>query len=90
MKFIVKNFGPIKHIEINIRKLIILIGPQASGKSIIAKLMTIFNDTEFIVNNDLGKFLSIYNIEFLTEDTFIGYPYKVGQNFEPYKNYKVI
>jgi hypothetical protein len=74
-KFIIKNFGPIKNIEIENKKLTILIGPQASGKSILAKLMTIFYDIEFIMNPDINKFLPIYNIEFLEPDTYLEYQY---------------
>lgn len=73
MKLVVRNFGPIKNVEINNKKLIILIGPQASGKSVIAKLMAIFNDVEFLGNKNLNKFLAFYNIEFLQDDTFIEY-----------------
>ena len=37
-KIIIKNFGPVKNIELDISKTMnIVIGPQASGKSTIAK-----------------------------------------------------
>ena len=38
----IKNFGPIKHIELDIKDIMIFIGPQASGKSTIAKLIHFF------------------------------------------------
>jgi predicted ATPase len=38
-KIIIKNFGPIEDAEIEIRKVLVLIGEQASGKSTIAKLV---------------------------------------------------
>ena len=38
-KLIVKNFGPIEYAEIEIKDLMIFIGPQASGKSTLAKLV---------------------------------------------------
>jgi len=41
-KIIIKNFGPIKDAEIEIKKTLILIGEQASGKSTIAKLIYFF------------------------------------------------
>jgi AAA15 family ATPase/GTPase len=41
-KLIVKNFGGIKDAEILLNRFNILIGPQASGKSILAKLMYYF------------------------------------------------
>ena len=37
-KFIVKNFVGIKELEIDVKRINILIGPQASGKSVCAKL----------------------------------------------------
>ncbi|NEQ97687.1 MAG: ATP-binding protein [Cyanothece sp. SIO2G6] len=41
-KLIVSNFAGIKYLEIEIKKINILIGPQASGKSICAKLLYYF------------------------------------------------
>ena len=43
-KLTVKNFLNIQDIELNLAKINILIGPQASGKSIIAKLIYFFKD----------------------------------------------
>lgn len=43
-KLTVKNFLNIEDIELNLAKINILIGPQASGKSIIAKLIYFFKD----------------------------------------------
>jgi predicted ATPase len=41
-KIIIKNFGPIKYAEIEVKKILVLIGEQASGKSTIAKLIYFF------------------------------------------------
>lgn len=38
----IKNFGPIKEVDLDLRNVNVFIGPQASGKSAIAKLFTIF------------------------------------------------
>ena len=46
-KLIVKNFGPLKDIEIEVREMVTFIGAQASGKSTLAKLLSIFEDEEF-------------------------------------------
>lgn len=40
-KLIVKNFGPIREAELELRKLTVFIGEQASGKSMLAKLLGI-------------------------------------------------
>ncbi|MEY3442278.1 MAG: hypothetical protein RLZZ519_559 [Bacteroidota bacterium] len=41
-KITIKGFGPIKDAEIQVKKLLVLIGEQASGKSTIAKLIYFF------------------------------------------------
>ncbi|MDO4201868.1 MAG: AAA family ATPase [Bacteroidales bacterium] len=43
-KLIVRNFGPISKIDIEIRPLTLFIGTQGSGKSTISKLLTICRD----------------------------------------------
>jgi predicted ATP-binding protein involved in virulence len=43
-KLIVKNFVGIKELEIDVKRINILIGPQASGKSVCAKLLFYFKD----------------------------------------------
>jgi predicted ATPase len=60
----IKNFGPIKEIDIELKEINIFIGPQASGKSTIAKLIHFF---EYIIsdfpfsNTDSKSLLSIFN-----------------------------
>jgi predicted ATP-dependent endonuclease of OLD family len=39
-KLIIKNFGPIKEAEIELKKVNVFIGPQGSGKSTIAKVIS--------------------------------------------------
>src|SRR5690625_245715 len=41
-KLSIENFGGLRSIEIDIRNINILIGPQASGKSVVAKLLYFF------------------------------------------------
>ena len=54
-KIIINNFGPINNAEIEIKKAIVLIGEQATGKSTIAKLIYYFKS----LREDL--FNTIYN-----------------------------
>ncbi len=75
-KLIVKNFGPLKDIEIEVREMVTFIGAQASGKSTLAKLLSIFEDENFrrdekiSLEYELGK----YNISnYLKENTYIRY-----------------
>ncbi len=75
-KLIVKNFGPLKDIEIEVREMVTFIGAQASGKSTLAKLLSIFEDENFRRDRML-KFedeLKKYSIlSYLNEDTRIEY-----------------
>jgi AAA15 family ATPase/GTPase len=58
-KLIVKNFAGIKDLEIEIKRINILIGPQASGKSICAKLLFYFKNFVWeilsVVDNEQTK-----------------------------------
>ncbi len=79
-RLIVKNFGPIKHVDLDLRNVNVFIGPQASGKSALAKLFTIFKAPRKFLKNgnteaNLKAFkdtLEEYNIQsFLKEDSEI-------------------
>jgi predicted ATPase len=58
-KLVVKNFSVLGHVEIDINNINILIGPQSSGKSILAKLVyffkTVHNSIAAIMFNNGGK-----------------------------------
>lgn len=71
-KLIVKNFGPIKEAEIDLTKYVVFIGDTSTGKSVLAKLISIFRDFSTILDNkvadfdgklDLENYLKHYNIE---------------------------
>jgi energy-coupling factor transporter ATP-binding protein EcfA2 len=55
-RLIIKNFGPITDLDIEIKKYNILIGPQATGKSTIAKLLCVIHDyySEVLSKHELG------------------------------------
>ncbi|WP_031456808.1 AAA family ATPase [Flavobacterium chungangense] len=75
-KLIVKNFGPLKDIDIEVREMVTFIGAQASGKSTLAKLLSIFEDEGFRRDNTISfeDELKKYNIySYLNENTFIEY-----------------
>ncbi len=50
-RLIVKNFGPIKEIDIEIKDVNVLIGTTGSGKSTVAKLLAIFRSVDFIFDD---------------------------------------
>ena len=58
-KLIVRNFAGIKDLEIEIKRINILIGPQASGKSVCAKLLFYFKNFVWeilsVVDNEQTK-----------------------------------
>jgi predicted ATP-dependent endonuclease of OLD family len=67
-KLIVKNFGPLKDIDIELKDVNIFIGPTSSGKSTLAKLVAIFEDLDFLYLIDFlrfDKFLTRYNLPFV-------------------------
>lgn len=78
-KLIVKNFGPIKEAEIDLTKYVVFIGDTSTGKSVLAKLITIFRDNDLSFGLDrLNKFRKLlihYNIDFDFEESIFEYIY---------------
>jgi predicted ATPase len=79
-KLIVKNFGPIKEAEIDLTKYVVFIGDTSTGKSVLAKLISIFRDSFYILSLkrdlssiDFRKELKRYNIDFDTKNSVIYY-----------------
>ena len=74
-KLIVKNFGPIKEAEIDLTKYVVFIGDTSTGKSVLAKLISIFRDSNLRIdsNKAFKELLLNYNIEFSNENTNIIY-----------------
>lgn len=66
-KLIVKNFGPIKDAELDLKKVTVLIGEQASGKSVLAKLIAVLSE----LNSIRKGFISFnhYNIDRFSENS---------------------
>lgn len=84
----VKNFGPIQDVQVSLGDLTLLVGPQASGKSLFLELFKLVNDPVHILStlrkynyilskSDSKPFLENYFGEgmtsLITEDTFIKY-----------------
>jgi predicted ATPase len=75
-RLLIENFGPIKKAQIDLKDMLIFIGPQSSGKSTLAKLITILNDFNFKQNDSIRLIdeLKKYNLEsFLKSNTKIEY-----------------
>lgn len=75
----IKNFGPVKNLNIEILPLTLFIGTQGSGKSTISKLIAIFRNKEWqkYANEDqefLKKSFIDFNIdEYFQKDSYISY-----------------
>lgn len=87
-RLIIKNFAGIKKLELDVRQITILIGPQTTGKSVCAKLLFFFKnfinemlkyDQQDSINFDslmLNKFKKYFPPESLSKDPFsIRYEY---------------
>ncbi|MBL7696134.1 MAG: AAA family ATPase [Ferruginibacter sp.] len=74
-KLLVKNFGPIKDVNLTLKNVNVFIGPQATGKSALAKLFTIFKaprkffytkekvgDRRYIIDNNNSAFDEVSNV----------------------------
>lgn len=80
-KLIIKNFGPIKDVELELGGFNILIGEQATGKSTIAKVLAICRDFSYIApplnswDENFAKGLNSWGLsEFIKkEKTYISY-----------------
>lgn len=66
----VKNFGVLKDIDIELNKTNLFIGENGSGKSVLAKLITIVTNLTINEEEILKKFEE-YQIDFIEDNTFI-------------------
>jgi len=71
-RLIVKNFGPLKDVDIELNKINLFIGENGSGKSVLAKVITIvtsafFEKSEEVIFQEFKK----YNIDYIDEITQI-------------------
>lgn len=81
----IKNFGPIKDIDIDLKRLNVFIGPQSSGKSSIAKVISfcqwlgkdcVRRQRVSHVDKDFTDklFIEYHNVgDYVTEDTYFRY-----------------
>jgi predicted ATPase len=82
-KLIIRNFGPIKSVELDLGRFNILIGEQATGKSTVAKLLAVCRYFSYIIDIDdplqrnFEEGLSAWGLfESIQDDTFISYECK--------------
>ncbi len=54
-KLVIRNFGPIKEVELDLKKFNVIIGEQATGKSTIAKVLAVCRYFSFIVKTSFNS-----------------------------------
>lgn len=69
MRIVIHNFGPIKEADIETKRYTVFIGQTSTGKSVAAKLISIANDSDFLMLKDgdfdgFAKLLARYCIDF--------------------------
>jgi predicted ATPase len=81
-RLIIKNFGPIKSVDLKLGKITILIGEQASGKSTVAKVLAVCRYFSFIIDYKIlknfdGPFIEGLRFwglsEYIKSDSYINY-----------------
>lgn len=79
-RIVVKNFGPLKDIDLLIPDFLVLIGEQAAGKSTLVKLIYFFEDIGrfFLYSKTYNEFVTFQEVK----DSFIN---NVNSNFNLYK-----
>lgn len=55
-RLIIKNFGPIKEADLTFGRFNVLIGEQATGKSTVAKLLSLLRNREFLFGSKLERY----------------------------------
>ena len=90
-KLIVKNFGPIREAELDLKKVTVFIGPQGSGKSTLAKLVAIFRDSHFLLransNENLNSYFQNFNIQNFNREQAV-FSFKTDSYYVEYKDQK--
>lgn len=94
-----ENVGPIKHADIKFGDLTVLVGPQATGKTVFLQTLKLFEDIRSIIRNlkandwywdkDLSTFLQVYygeGMDYLINDKSIIKVNSKQQDLQAYIN----
>jgi len=85
-KLIIENFKQISHAEIEVKDFLLLIGPQASGKSIIAKLIFFFKSIQQF-------YIDLFDVEereLSVDDVIVNYNLRIISKFQEYFSFTEI
>ena len=81
-RLIVKNFGPLKDVDIELNKINLFIGENGSGKSVLAKLVTILTSYNTKTKEDFFKQIKYFKINYMTQKTEVIFYLDNKKNFE--------
>ncbi len=70
-RLIVKNFGPLKDVDIELNRINLFIGENGSGKSVLAKIITIVLDFDKYTEYEILKKFNEYKINFISKESII-------------------
>ncbi len=72
-RLIVKNLGPLKDVDIELNRINLFIGENGSGKSVLAKIITIVYDilNNNLDNNHMKEKFHIFHINFIENNSII-------------------
>lgn len=79
-KLIIDNFKQISHAEIDVKDFLLLIGPQASGKSTIAKLIYFFKSIQQFYIDLFG----VDDREMTVDNVIVNYNLRIVSKFQEY------
>lgn len=88
----IRNFGPVKELDIIIKPFTVFVGDQGSGKSTISKLLTILRDMRWYIQvlketEEVMKPFIEFNIsEYFQADSYISYINKNNDTKATYQN----
>lgn len=85
-KLIIENFKQISHAEIEVKDFLLLIGPQASGKSTIAKLIFFFKSIQQF-------YIDLFDVEereLSVDDVIVNYNLRIISKFQEYFSFTEI
>jgi predicted ATPase len=96
-KLVIENFGPLKKVELDLRPMMTFIGPQSTGKSIAAKIITILRSDQFVFGRttfvecleqyNIGRFITAKSIIFYQCESY-RFTYRLGKGKLHYFNAK--
>jgi predicted ATPase len=80
---IIRNVGPLKDVQLDLKSFMVIIGPQSTGKSIIAKIVSVIGNTNLFTKKSSFKALceAMLISNFFSNDSYIKF-HSTSYSFE--------